>query len=246
MNSNRIENRITDLIKLTGVSDAHAIEELTDHYLSRIEEEVRLGVNSQKAVRETYQEIANLDTSHFTEEKNRQDKRGLLLFLLIFIGIAFYLFQYNPEPNQSETTQEQTAEISAINPPIGSPILQSKLQISSEFGLRLNPLAQERELHKGIDIRARIGTPVLSTGNGTVKEAGFKPQAGNYIIIQHDGNYLTKYYHLSYISVRSNETVNEGHVIGKVGNSGLSLMPHLHYEVLKNDVPVNPRGIIEP
>ena len=246
MNLNQITGRITDLLKLTGVSDSHAIEELADHYLTHIEEEVRRGVNAQKAVREAYQEIANLDSSQFTDQNYPNDKRGLFLFFLLFIGIAFYFFQLNPNAAQVQAKSLQAQEEAIIDPPAGSPILQTDLRITSEFGLRTHPIAQHRELHKGIDIRAKIGTPVLSTGKGYVKEAGYKSKAGNYIVIQHEGNYITKYYHLSDISIKSNEKVREGQIIGKVGNSGLSMMPHLHYEVLKDQVPVNPRAYIEP
>ncbi len=246
MNSNRIAHRITDLLKLAGVSDTHAIEELTDHYLSHIEEEMKRGVNAQQAVRETYQEIANLDTSQFIEKQNTHSKRGLFLFFLLFVGIAFYLFYQKQNPKQDQVISQQIEYISLINPPTGTPIQQSNLKVSSEFGLRSNPIGQQRKLHKGIDIRAKIGTAVLSTGDGIVKEAGYKRLAGNYITIQHDRNFITKYYHLSHISVKSNEEVKEGQVIGKVGNSGLSLMPHLHYEILKDKIPVDPREYIKP
>lgn len=246
MNSDRITNRITDLLKLTGVSDSQAIEEMTDHYLTHIEEEVRRGVNSQKAVRETYQEIANLDASQFIKEHNRQDKRGLFWFFIIFIGIAFYFLQQFQKPIEAITVNDQVEKIELNDPPSGSPILQTQLDISSEFGFRVNPFAKKKEHHKGIDIRAKIGTPVISTGNGTVKEAAYKAKAGNYIVIEHEDNFLTKYYHLSDISVKLNESVKVGQVIGLVGNSGLSTMPHLHYEVLKNNVPMNPREFIEP
>jgi len=246
MISDRIANRITDLIKLAGVSDKGTIDELKDHYLTRIEEEIRRGVNSQKAVRETYQEIANLDGSQFVENQKRRDKRGLFLFFLIFIGLAFYLFQYSQDDVVDQTLAKTSKEISRAIPPSGSPILQPDLVVSSEFGMRLNPLNKQTSLHKGIDIKAKIGTPVVSTGKGQVKEAGYNPKAGNYVTIKHNGNFITNYFHLSSISVTADECVAQGQEIGKVGNSGLSMSPHLHYEVLKDEVPVNPREYIEP
>jgi len=246
MNSDRIVNRINDLLKLTGVKDSHTIEELTDHYLTHIEEEVKRGVNSQKAIRETYQEIANLDTSQFLVQQRRQDKKGLFVFILLFVGIAFYFLHQNQEVGNDTVDTAPTQEISVTNPLTGVPIQQSNLKVSSEFGMRLNPLSKEKALHKGIDIRAKIGTPVLSTGNGFVKEAGYKPQAGIYVSIQHEGNFTTNYFHLSSLSVTSNEEVKAGQMIGKVGNTGMSMNPHLHYEVLKDEVPVNPREYIEP
>ena len=247
MHSNRIENRITDLLKLAGFSDEQTIEELTDHFLTHIEEEVSRGVNAQQAIRETFQEVASMNASQFLTTKSSKDKRGLFLFLLIFIGISFYLFfQSQPLSNYNLPQQNTEKDIAVISPPSGLPIHQSTLKVSSEFGLRINPFQNKPVNHNGIDIRAKIGTPVLSTGGGIIKEAGYNDKAGKYVIIQHPGNYLTKYYHLSDISVAKNENVKQGQVIGKVGNSGLSMMPHLHYEVLKNEIPVNPRDFIKP
>lgn len=245
MNSDRIVNRITDLLKLKGISDNQSIEELTDHYLTHIEEEVMRGVNSQKAVRETYQDIANLDSSQFNTH-NVNDKRGLFLFFILFVGLAFYFFQPQHDADHALLMKNPPSKISIINPPTGSPLQLDKLRVTSEFGMRNNPFAKRRQHHRGIDIKAKMGTGVLSSGNGIVKEAGYKPKAGNYITIQHDGNYITKYFHLSHISVSFNDIVTEGQLIGKVGNSGMSIMPHLHYEVLKDEVPVNPRAYIEP
>lgn len=250
MNSNRIEDRITDLLILTGISNEQTIEELTDHYLSHIEGEVKRGINLQKAIRETFQDIANIDASLFKLDEKKHDRKGLLFFLLTFIGIAFYLSYPTQNTvnknNISPNIDNIKEEVSSISPPSGMPILQLELKVSSEFGMRLNPFRQQKESHKGIDIRAKVGTEVLSAGQGIVKEAGYREKSGNYIIIQHPGNYITKYYHLSHIEVAKNEKVDEGQLIGKVGNSGLSMMPHLHFEVLKNEVPVNPRNYISP
>ena len=246
MNSDRIANRITDLIKLAGISQQETIDELKDHYLTRIEEEVKLGVNSQKAIRETYQEIANLDGSRFIDDQIKKDKRGLFVLLLIFVGMAFYLFGPCSKPAENQVVFNNPEEISQIHPPTGSPIQQSNLNISSGFGMRMNPGNKQKTLHQGIDIRAKMGTPVLSTGKGKVTKAGFNPKAGKYVMIEHEGNYTTKYFHLSDILVSAMDVVSEGQVIGKVGNSGMSMGPHLHYEVLKDEIPVDPRGVINP
>ncbi|MEM9546136.1 MAG: M23 family metallopeptidase [Bacteroidota bacterium] len=246
MNSDRIANRITDLIKLAGISQQEVIDELKDHYLTRIEEEVRLGVNSQKAIRETYQEIANLDGSQFVDAKLKKHKRGLFFLLLMFVSMAFYLFGPSHKIKENQKVEKEISEVVSIDPPMGSPIEQSLFNVSSEFGLRMHPKSKKKSLHRGIDILAKIGTPVLSTGDGKVTKAGFTPKAGKFVMIQHDGNYITKYFHLSDISVVVNQSVSEGEIIGKVGNSGVSMGPHLHYEVLKDEIPLNPREIINP
>lgn len=255
MNSNRIANRINDLLKMTGITDKQTLEELSDHYLTHIEEEVKRGVNSQKAVRETFQEIANIDISNFEPRKKTSHRKWLILITLILLGLGCY-FNHSPKETLKKDVVVETQQISkneinkgidkTIAPPKGFPIQQSEFDITSEFGFRIHPIRKQKQLHKGIDIRAKKGTPVLSTGEGKILEAGYKEKAGKYISIQHPGNYITKYYHLSDISVVAGVEVQEGQEIGKVGSSGLSLNPHLHYEILKNEVPVNPREILKP
>ena len=95
MNSERIAHRITDLLKLAGVKDSQTVEELTDHYLTHIEEEIKRGVNAQKAVREAYQDVANLDTSNFNANHSNAQKKGFFLFFLLFVGLGFYMFFSN-------------------------------------------------------------------------------------------------------------------------------------------------------
>ena len=107
--------------------------------------------------------------------------------------------------------------------------------------MRMHPLSKQSVHHKGIDIPAKMGTPVLSTGNGIVKEAGYDEKSGNFVTIRHNDLYETKYLHLLEFLVSPKDYVEKGQMIGKVGNSGLSMMPHLHYEILKNEIPVNPK-----
>jgi murein DD-endopeptidase MepM/ murein hydrolase activator NlpD len=246
MNSEQIVNRITDLIKFSGISDTHLVEELTDHYLSHIEAEVKRGVNVQQAIRETYQEIAHLDAAQFKVDQNSKHRYGLLLFITLLVCIAFYLMDKNNRSTQNVEATPKKENIAMLNPPSGAPIKETNLKVSSEFGLRLHPIGKAKELHTGIDIRAKKGTLVFSAGDGIVQQTGYNAKAGNFITIQHEGNFLTKYYHLSEIDVTTNQRVKEGQEIGKVGNSGLSFMPHLHYEVLKDAQPVNPREYIRP
>ncbi len=104
--------------------------------------------------------------------------------------------------------------------------------ISSPFGIRMHPLSGEKSLHTGIDIAAPEGTPVIAARAGKVRMKGYDEAGlGNFIILSHDGGYTTLYGHLSSISVGLNQQVNSGSFIGKVGSTGLSTGPHLHFEV---------------
>ena len=91
-----------------------------------------------------------------------------------------------------------------------------------------------------LPISADIGTPVYATGDGTVELAGWNKGYGNSIDISHGYNYLTRYAHLSEILVRQGQKVRRGDMIGKVGNTGKSTGPHLHYEVRLHGQPQNP------
>ncbi|MDF1697925.1 MAG: M23 family metallopeptidase [Saprospiraceae bacterium] len=249
MNSDHTTNRISDLLRLAGFKDKHTVEELTDHYLSHIENEVKLGVNSQQAVRETFQDIANLDSSQFKVKKNLPANRWILLCVFLLTTLGFFFLQSNSTKEKLNTPSNTPTPLALqINnePPNGAPILQNTLDITSDFGMRMHPYTKSRKHHRGIDIRAKIGTPVIATGTGKVIETGFKKKPGKYIIIQHEEGFTTKFYHLSEIAVEENEEIKKGQIIGKVGNSGLSMMPHLHYEILKDEIPVNPKEYLEP
>lgn len=108
------------------------------------------------------------------------------------------------------------------------------------FGLRLHPLLGYIRPHNGLDFSAATGTPVYATGDGKVSYAQFSQSYGNVVYINHGFDFETRYAHLSKFIVSSGETVKRGQVIGYVGNTGLSVASHLHYEVLyKNDF-INP------
>ncbi|MGL4987154.1 MAG: M23 family metallopeptidase [Treponemataceae bacterium] len=110
-----------------------------------------------------------------------------------------------------------------------SPLPQGIL--TSSFGFRVSPISGNNHLHGGVDLAAPIGTPVLAARVGTVKVANFDAIYGNYIIMSHENNTESLYAHLDSISVKKNETVNRGAVIGKVGTTGASTGPHLHFEI---------------
>lgn len=122
--------------------------------------------------------------------------------------------------------------------PMGYPRLSS---ITSGFGYRSNPFDSESaELHPGVDFRGAKGDPVHVTADGRVAFTGWKGGYGNCIIVQHKNDFQTLYGHLSHINVEEGQQVKTGDVIGKVGSTGRTTGPHLHYEVRKNGKPVNP------
>lgn len=112
--------------------------------------------------------------------------------------------------------------------------------IGSSFGKRMHPILKVMRMHEGVDITAKTGTNVYAAGDGKVIEAGWGNGYGYHVIIDHGFNYKTVYAHLSKINIKKYQQVARGEVIGLVGNTGTSTCPHLHYEIRKNNVPVNP------
>ncbi len=112
--------------------------------------------------------------------------------------------------------------------------------ISSHFGYRTSPFTGRRELHKGLDIVNRRGTPVVVTADGEVVFAGYKSGYGKIVIVDHGLERVTKYGHLAEILVQSGDMVTRGQELGKVGSTGRSTGPHLHYEVVVNGEAVDP------
>ncbi|MFZ0961778.1 MAG: M23 family metallopeptidase [Terriglobia bacterium] len=113
-------------------------------------------------------------------------------------------------------------------------------QIMAGFGQRLDPFSGEGVFHTGVDISAPTGTRVEATGDGIVLQAGVQSGYGNTILVDHGFGMTTKYAHLSKILVVVGQEVKRGQVIGAVGMTGRATGPHLHYEVLVNETPVNP------
>lgn len=116
-------------------------------------------------------------------------------------------------------------------------------RISSNFGWRVHPVLGFRRLHKGMDFAATYGSPIRAATDGTVVMAGRNGGYGNFVKLSHGGGLATGYGHMSRIIVRSGTRVSRGQVIGYVGSTGLSTGPHLHYELWRNGVPVNPRSV---
>jgi len=111
---------------------------------------------------------------------------------------------------------------------------------TSGFGMRLHPIYQIMKFHSGQDFTAPTGTPIYATGNGIVETAAFVDGYGNCVIIDHGFGYKTVYAHQSKLAVKAGQSVKRGMLIGYVGNTGVSEAPHLHYEVVKDGIKVNP------
>ena len=126
-----------------------------------------------------------------------------------------------------KTQQNLFTEIPSI-----CPVKNPNYHISMQFGPNIHPLHGNWYIHKGIDFSTwRSGDPVLATASGQVVTVAFDNSFGNYIIIKHNHGMYTRYAHLNSFRVKKGQTVDQGDIIGTIGNTGISTGPHLHYEI---------------
>lgn len=118
--------------------------------------------------------------------------------------------------------------------------VKGKYRISSHYGYRNHPLTGTKKFHSGVDIAVELATPVYAAGSGTVIYAGRKGGYGRCIIIQHKFGFTTVYGHLSAYYTTVGREIKQGQVIGFVGSTGISTGNHLHFEIRKNNIAINP------
>ena len=116
--------------------------------------------------------------------------------------------------------------------------------ISSQYGKRVNPITKKVNLHKGIDIAHKLETDIISLAGGRVTFSGKKYGYGNFIEISHLNGYTTRYAHNNRNLVIEGDIVKKGQIIAKMGSTGHSTGPHVHLEVLKNNIHINPNKFI--
>jgi len=126
---------------------------------------------------------------------------------------------------------------------LAAPVAYSRK--TSGMGMRLHPIFQTMQVHRGVDYAAPAGTPTYTVGDGVVEFAGVQGGYGNTVIVRHGNNHSTVYAHLSRIQVRKGQSVTQGQVIGAVGSTGWSTGPHLHFEFRVNGVYTDPQRIIQ-
>lgn len=139
--------------------------------------------------------------------------------------------------NNTKRFESKLAYVPSINP-----LNPKKLKrISSKFGRRFHPVDKKNKLHLGIDISAKKGTPVHVSAKGVVIETISSSKGyGNQVVVEHAYGFITRYAHLHSFIVKRGDTLNKGKIIGFVGNTGKSTGYHLHYEIIKDDKPIDP------
>ena len=126
--------------------------------------------------------------------------------------------------------------------PAIQPVNSSDLKrMASGYGYRIDPFTKKRTMHWGMDFSAKTGTPIYATGDGRIARADARAVGfGNHVRIDHGFGYVSIYAHMDKIVVRRGNRVKRGDLIGYVGNTGRSVAPHLHYEIVKDGKKINP------
>lgn len=164
-------------------------------------------------------------------------------YLLMIPAIAVVLMSFGRKNMQAETEKSYTVESHTVHQnPENAPVDLTKVTKIIMYGERIHPATQKLTMHTGIDFVLPVGSDVVAARDGVVIAQQYGEREGNYIVISHDNTYSTRYYHLQKALVKNGDKVTKGQVVGLVGSTGvLSTAPHLHYEVLKNGTPVDPK-----
>jgi len=180
----------------------------------------------------------------YVDENKKLIETGNILFAnLILSGEDNALFYFDKENNTGHYDKNgKSVEKALMKTPING------ARLSSPFGMRKHPIDGFNKMHRGTDFAAPTGTPIMASGSGVVKKAGWCGGGGNCVVIKHNSTYQTIYAHMSKFAtgLRSGVRVKQGQTIGYVGSTGKSTGPHLHYEVLINGKRVNSQTLKLP
>ena len=180
----------------------------------------------------------------FLNEKNEIIETGEILFAnLKLSGQDNGLYYFDKEGSEGHYDKNGKSVKKAL---MKTPINGARL--SSPFGMRKHPIDGFNKMHRGTDFAAPMGTPIMASGDGVIKKAGWCGGGGNCVVIKHNSTYQTVYAHMSKFAsgIRSGIRVKQGQTIGFVGSTGKSTGPHLHYEVIVNGKKVNSQKLKLP
>ena len=180
----------------------------------------------------------------FTDKNNKIIETGEILYAnLKLSGQDNSLYYFDQKENKGHYDKNGKSIQKAL---MKTPINGARL--SSSFGMRKHPIDGFNKMHKGTDFAAPMGTPIMASGNGIVKKAGWCGGGGNCVKIRHNSTYETVYAHMSKFArgIKSGVRVKQSQIIGYVGSTGKSTGPHLHYEVIINGKKVNSQTLKLP
>ena len=180
----------------------------------------------------------------FIDDNGREIEAGRILFAnLNLSGQDNSLYYFDSKKSEGHYDKNGKSIKKAL---MKTPINGARL--SSPFGMRKHPIDGFNKMHRGTDFAAPMGTPIMASGDGLIKKAGWCGGGGNCVVIKHNNTYQTVYAHMSKFAkgIRSGVRVKQGQTIGYVGSTGKSTGPHLHYEVIVNGKKINSQKLKLP
>ena len=180
----------------------------------------------------------------FIDEDKKVIEVGEILFAnLKLSGENNSLYYFNKERSEGHYDKNGKSIQKAL---MKTPINGARL--SSSFGMRKHPIDGFNKMHQGTDFAAAKGTPIMASGNGIIKKAGWCGGGGNCVKIKHNSSYTTIYAHMSKFAsgIKNGVRIKQGQIIGFVGSTGKSTGPHLHYEVIFNGKKINSQKLKLP
>ncbi len=180
----------------------------------------------------------------YLNEKNEVIETGEILFANLKLSgqdNTLYYFDYSGSEGHYDRNGKSVKKALMKTPINGA-------RLSSPFGMRKHPIDGFNKMHRGTDFAAPMGTPIMASGDGVVKKAGWCGGGGNCVKIKHNSTYQTVYAHMSKFArgIKAGVRVKQGQTIGYVGSTGKSTGPHLHYEVIVNGKKVNSQKLKLP
>ena len=180
----------------------------------------------------------------FIDDNKKIIETGEILFANLKLSgkdKSLYFFDYNESKGHYDKSGKSSQKALMKTPINGA-------RLSSPFGMRKHPIDGFNKMHRGTDFAAPTGTPIMASGNGIVKKAGWCGGGGNCVVIKHNSTYQTVYAHMSKFAfgIRGGVRVKQGQTIGYVGSTGKSTGPHLHYEVIMNGKKINSQKLKLP
>ena len=253
VNDNTFKQKIllTKLNKEIIYSENNILQSL---YKSALEQKVPIGVIIEFARIYGFQvdfqrDIRKRDSFQIMYEvfKNEEGKiieNGNILFAnLKLTGVNNKLYYFEKKGSEGHYDKNGKSVQKAL---MKTPINGARL--SSPFGMRKHPIDGFNKMHRGTDFAAPMGTPIMASGDGKIKKAGWCGGGGNCVVIKHNTTYQTVYAHMSKFAkgIRKGTRVKQGQTIGYVGSTGKSTGPHLHYEVIVNGKKINSQTLKLP
>ena len=233
-----------DKLKETDEKYADVSQELLAK-ITQLEQELLLIEERDKELR-TYAAIPPLSedikiqgTGGSVEETSIEDKDATSILFQLKDKIDSLSYTVNLEKdsystifNKIKSNEKMYSHIPSISP--------VEAYLGSGYGYRTDPIDGKRRMHRGLDFAVNLNTDVIATGDGVVKKAQYDSGWGRYVKIDHGYGYETIYAHLYKINVKKGQKIKRGDLVGKSGNSGRAAGFHLHYEVHKSGVQVDP------